>query len=283
MKKELQKKVDFAINLLQSAEKMAAKVNQPVEICYSGGKDSDVILELARMSGINYRALYKNTTIDPPGTIKHALDNGVEMLRPKKTFLELISKRGYPTRVTRYCCEVLKEYKTLDYAVTGVRRDESTKRAERYKEPEFCYHYSKNVTARQYLPILEWTKDDVAEFVEERNIKCHSLYYDEQGNFHPERRLGCMGCPLTSVKKRILEFKEHPGMIKLYLRGGRNFIDSHPNAKFAANIHNEYELFCMHLFCQNFEEFRMKFGKNLFDDGINCKEFLQDYFKIDLK
>ena len=65
MNEQLQKKVDFAIRLLQGAEKMAEKVGQPVEICYSGGKDSDVILELARMSGIKYRAIYKNTTIDP--------------------------------------------------------------------------------------------------------------------------------------------------------------------------------------------------------------------------
>ena len=54
MTPELQKKVDFAIKLLQAAEKMAEKKGQPVEICYSGGKDSDVILELAKMAGIKY-------------------------------------------------------------------------------------------------------------------------------------------------------------------------------------------------------------------------------------
>ena len=53
MTEELQKKVGFAIKLLQAAEKKAAEVGQPVEICYSGGKDSDVILELAKMFGIN--------------------------------------------------------------------------------------------------------------------------------------------------------------------------------------------------------------------------------------
>lgn len=108
MKEELRKKVDFAIKLLQGAEKMAAKVGQPVEIAYSGGKDSDVILELAKMSGINYRAIYKNTTIDPPGTIKHVREMGVEIMRPEKNFGQLIEERGLPTRIRRFCCSVLK-------------------------------------------------------------------------------------------------------------------------------------------------------------------------------
>ena len=61
MTKELQKKVDFAIKLLQSIPQ-----DGDIEISYSAGKDSDVILELAKMAGIPYRAIYKNTTIDPP-------------------------------------------------------------------------------------------------------------------------------------------------------------------------------------------------------------------------
>lgn len=58
---ELKKKVGQSIRLLQSV-----KTDGPIEVCYSGGKDSDVILELAKMAGINYRAIYKNMTIDPP-------------------------------------------------------------------------------------------------------------------------------------------------------------------------------------------------------------------------
>ena len=62
MNEQLKKKVDFAVRLLQSIPN-----DEPIEISYSGGKDSDVILELAKMAGIKYRAIYKNTTIDPPG------------------------------------------------------------------------------------------------------------------------------------------------------------------------------------------------------------------------
>ena len=224
MNEQLQKKVDFAIRLLQGAEKMAEKVGQPVEICYSGGKDSDAILELARMSGIKYRAIYKNTTIDPPGTIAHAKAMGVEVVEPKRNFLNIIAQHGYPSRRNRFCCSYLKEYKILDYAVVGVRRDESKKRADRYQEPEICRVYSKKVKARQYLPLLEWTSQDVADFINERGLKVHTLYYDEQGELHPERRLGCLGCPLAYRRHRIEEFKHYPGFVKLYLRGGAEIL-----------------------------------------------------------
>lgn len=173
---DYKRKIDFAINLLRSIPQ-----DGPIELSYSGGKDSDVILRLARMSGIKFRAIYKNTTIDPPGTIKHCKDNGVEILNPKHTFLELVAKKGRPTRFTRHCCSELKEYKVLDRAIQGIRREESAKRAERYKEPEFCRTYDKRNKVRIYLPILEWTKEDVARFVEEEGIQCHPLYYDRGG------------------------------------------------------------------------------------------------------
>lgn len=172
MRKDLQKKVDFAIKLLQSIPQ-----DGDIEISYSGGKDSDVILELAKMAGIPYRAIYKNTTIDPSGTIAHATEMGAEVIHPKKSFFQLISERGFPSRFARWCCSELKEYKICDRAVQGIRRSESLKRAERYKEPEICRVYSKKEKVKVYLPILEWTNEDVAEFIKERNIKCHPLYY----------------------------------------------------------------------------------------------------------
>lgn len=90
----LSKKVDMSIRLLQSIP----TDDGPVELSYSGGKDSDVILELAKMAGINYRAIYKNTTIDPPGTISHCKENGVEILQPKKSFFKMIQEKGFPSR-----------------------------------------------------------------------------------------------------------------------------------------------------------------------------------------
>lgn len=192
MEEQLQRKVDRAIKLLQSTCK-----DQQVELSYSGGKDSDVILELAKMAGINYRAIYKCTTIDPPGTIKHCLDNGVEIIRPKISFLQIIEKKGFPTRRARFCCECLKEYKVMDKAIQGIRCSESTKRAKYYKEPTMCRTYgSKKNYVDVILPILDFTDKDVEEFIKERGVKLHPLYYNEDGSLNVKKRLGCMGCPL---------------------------------------------------------------------------------------
>ena len=230
---ELQKKIDRAIRLLQS---IPLEKDEPVEVSYSGGKDSDVILQLVKESGIKYRAIYKNTTIDPPGTVAHAREMGAEVIMPKESFFDIVARRGFPSRYVRFCCSELKEYKILDRAVQGIRKSESLKRAKLYQEPEMCRTYKKGGKARIYLPILDWTDTDVAEFIADRGIKCHSLYYDESGNFHVERRLGCMGCPLASRKLRLEEFKKHPNLVKAWVRGGAKILLYSPQKPFGSCI-----------------------------------------------
>ena len=221
MTEELNKKVTQAIKLIQSASKIAADNGCPeIEVCYSSGKDSDVILELTKMAGVPYRAIYKNTGIDPRGSIQHAKENGVEIMKPKRKFIDLIAYHGMPSRRNRYCCQYLKEYKILDYAILGIRRDESNARKKRYNEPEQCRVYSKKEKVRQYFPILYWTKEDVLSFINERGIKLHQLDYDCEGHIDINKRVGCMACPMQSYGKRLEEFKKYPNMVKLYLRGG---------------------------------------------------------------
>ena len=189
---ELSKKVSDAIKIMQMY-----KGDDPIELSYSGGKDSDVILALAKEAGIPFRAIYKNTTIDPPYTIKHCKDNGVEVLAPKESFFSIIRRKGFPTRRARFCCEVLKEYKVLDNAIQGIRRCESTARNKRYKEPIICRMYNKKDHVNVFLPILDWSDKDVADFINAHQIKCHPLYY-QNGAFDVRRRLGCIGCPMAS-------------------------------------------------------------------------------------
>lgn len=109
MKPELQRKIDFAIKLLRSIP----TDDGPVEISYSGGKDSDVILELAKMAGIPYRAIYKNTTIDPPGTIKHCKEKGVEVFAPTINFFDLVKKKDVRQDVPDSAVNVLKNTRCL--------------------------------------------------------------------------------------------------------------------------------------------------------------------------
>lgn len=284
MNEILEKKVKRAIKLIQSASKLASEHGQPLECCFSGGKDSCVILELCKMANVNFRPIYKNTGIDVPGTIKFCKENNVEVMPPKKKFIDLIAYHGFPSRRNRYCCQYLKEYKILDYAILGIRRDESEARKERYKEPEQCREYSKKSKVRQYFPILDWTKDDVLEFINERGLKVHPLYYDDNGMIDVSRRVGCMCCPMASYGKRLSEFKKYPNMVKLYIRGGQQYLDNHPLSKIASLCHNAYQFFCLDVFCERSNaKFQEKFGATLFDDGVDCKEFLERYFNIKFK
>lgn len=278
MTEALQKKVDFAIKLLRSIP----TDDGPIEVSFSGGKDSEVILELAKMAGIPYRAIYKNTSIDPPGTIAHCKSKGVEVLAPTINFFDLVKQTGMPTRFRRICCSYLKEYKVCDRAVQGIRRSESVKRAKRYHEPEVCRTYPKKQKARIYLPILEWTDEDVAQFIAERGIKCHPLYYDEQGNFHVERRLGCIGCPLRSDIGKS-DFVKYPKFLKRLIASTQIFIDTHPAAKTAKDYGNAYNRVFRALFCNSTEQYKSLTTGGMFPEiAIDPKKFLEDYFKIDL-
>ena len=273
----LQKKIEQSIRLLQQVQK--AHPDEVIEIAYSGGKDSDVILQLAKEAGIRYEAIYKNTTIDPPGTIRHAQEMGATIIRPKRTFAELIQKKGAPTRFARFCCSELKEYKVRDVSVMGVRRSESAKRAERYSEPTQCRFYgSKKNHVEAVYPILEWTNEDVAEFISDRKIKCAPIYYDKEGIFHVERRLGCMCCPIASKKHRLDEFRKNPRMVRFYLRNMRIFRTTHPDAKTWKYFDSEYEQFAFQVFYQDLPI--KKFKQQMFD--TDWKKLLEDYFGIEL-
>lgn len=274
MTDELQKKVDRAIKLIQQA----GRDGQVVEVAYSGGKDSDVILELTRMAGIKYRAIYKNTTIDPPGTIAHAKENEAEILRPLHSFFEIIEEHGFPNRMKRFCCKYLKEFKVLDRSIMGVRRAESTKRAARYSEPTECRFYgSKKEHVEAFYPILDWTNDDVVNFVIERNIKLHPLYYRDNGTIEPTRRLGCLCCPLAYKPKRIQQFKEHPNMVKAYIRAGQSYMDKHPRVK--EKYSDVYTWFVRDVFYPDVPREWEQLNNGIFAPP-NYREFLENYFNI---
>ena len=272
------KKVARSIRLLQSIPTEEG----PIEVSYSGGKDSDVILELAKMAGIPFRAIYKNTTIDPPGTIKHCKAKGVEIIQPKLSFMQIVAKKGVPTRRARFCCSELKEYKVLDRAIQGIRRCESRARKERYKEPEICRVYDKNNKVKVYLPILDWTDADVERFVAERKIECHPLYYDQQGNFHVERRLGCIGCPMQSDNGKE-DYKQYPQLLKSLIKSVEVFFVTHPDCssqkKFSGNAYN---LVFHNLFCESYDDYVMKTAVDLWGGQLDCKAFLEEYFNITL-
>lgn len=61
-----------AIERIRLASDLSLKhYNKPLVCEYSGGKDSDVLLELFRMSGIPFEVHNSHTTVDAPQTVRH--------------------------------------------------------------------------------------------------------------------------------------------------------------------------------------------------------------------
>ena len=190
------------------------KTFEPTEGYYgafSGGKDSIVIKELARMSGVKIDWNYQHTTVDPPELVmfirEHHADVNVNY--PKLTMWKLIPKKLMPpTRIVRYCCAYLKESAGTGTVVTGVRWAESSKRSKRGMF-EHCLKDKK----KMYLhPIIDWSDAEVWEFIKQSGIPYCELY--DEGY----KRLGCIGCPMARARNREQDFERWPTYKKAYIR-----------------------------------------------------------------
>lgn len=203
----MEENVEKAIHRLRS--------HQPPEgyhLAFSGGKDSIVVLELAKLAEIRYKAYYCITTVDPPELIYFIRKNYPEVifLKPNTTMWELIPKKLFPpTRLVRYCCSELKEYAGAgEIVLTGIRWEESTKRAKR-RMVETCH---KDETKVYVNPIIDWTAWDVWRFIKDNNVPYPSLYDEGFG------RIGCIMCPMQGTKGMVRDAMRWPKFYKLYLK-----------------------------------------------------------------
>lgn len=56
-----------ALDRIHKASELSFKIyQQPLVVCYSGGKDSDVLLSLYEKSGVPFEVLHSLTTADAP-------------------------------------------------------------------------------------------------------------------------------------------------------------------------------------------------------------------------
>jgi phosphoadenosine phosphosulfate reductase len=215
----LDRKIEEAVDTLRMHEPMALRddPDHGYHLAYSGGKDSDVILELAKMAGVKFKAVYNVTTIDPPELIYYIRSKGrdVTWSRPEHSFFHMLAEiktNGPPTRLSRWCCEIYKESggkgKTK---IIGVRSEESRGRKARWRT------VVAGKDGATICPIVYWTDDDVWAFHSLRGID-HCCLYDE--GF---KRLGCVGCPMSSNRRR--EFDRWPGFERQWRRAVHRFWD----------------------------------------------------------
>lgn len=212
---------DKGIRFIQTVSK-SSKV--PLYAGNSGGKDSAVMEYLLRESGIKYISQYSNTTIDPPGTIGHIRKHypATQIIQPKETFYQLIERKGFPRRFSRFCCQYLKEINgSGKHTFLGIRAVESQKRAG--QEPIMCDTRSWMQGAQKIYPIYEWTNKDVWDFIELHDIPLAPCYH--KGS----TRLGCVACPLATPATRKFELSLYPRFYNVYKKAIEKGMQSHPH------------------------------------------------------
>ena len=239
-------KLDAAVKRLQTASEMSLYLyGKPLLLTYSGGKDSDACLEAAKIAGIPFEVQHSLTTADAPETVRHVRDKfraleleGIhcEITYPtykgqRTSMWDLIPRKLMPpTRLVRYCCEILKETAGRDrWIITGVRWAESASRkasrgiyeANGGRKAKIMLN-SDNDDLRQLTetcasknkrtvnPIIDWSDDEVWSLLRDRRVQCNPLYC-EFG------RVGCVGCPMASKSGREREFLRWPQYKRLYL------------------------------------------------------------------
>lgn len=228
----IQDKVQIAIDRLKAFEP-----SDGYYVAYSGGKDSEVVLDLVKKSGCKFDAHYNVTSVDAPETVYFIRNEHPEVIWdfPKytdgkvKTMWNLIPRqRTVPTMVMRFCCKELKESCGKGrITVTGVRWAEGTKRKatrglvnigdkktenitlnmdndDARRMVEQCYRTKKTLVN----PIIDWSDDEVWEYIKTNNLKYNPLY--DKGY----KRVGCIGCPMN--KDRQKDFERYPKIKDLY-------------------------------------------------------------------
>jgi phosphoadenosine phosphosulfate reductase len=247
-------KLQKAILRIQSAAEMAEAMGNNLILAYSGGKDSDVLLDIAIKSGVKFDVQHNHTTADAPQTVYHIREvfarlesQGIttKINYPKISMWDLIVHKGMPpTRLMRYCCSYLKE-RVFEgqHIMTGIRWHESTPRKGRglhetlnkdkekrivyydenddqHKLTDVCYKHHRVATN----PIIDWSDEEIWDYIKDYEIPMNPLY--SQGY----KRVGCIGCPMAG-KGVIKEFRDFPKYKQMYIRAFDRMIEKRRKAE----------------------------------------------------
>jgi phosphoadenosine phosphosulfate reductase len=219
-------------------------------LAFSGGKDSQTLYHMTQLAGVKFKGHMNLTSVDPPEVIRFVKKNypEVELIKPGKSiFQHAIEKQILPTMRIRWCCAEYKETAGAGkVTLIGIRKAESSRRAKRneveinnrkfsgdldgleeYRQEQKAKRMKRkskadgvnitNADEEQTLgcihgkesllisPIIYWTEQDVWEFLNDVVKVPHCSLYDE--GWH---RIGCIGCPMSSHKQKMLENERYP-------------------------------------------------------------------------
>lgn len=86
----------YSIESIREAHDHAVSLGMELCLSDSGGKDSGVLRRLMEKSGIPFHSVVSNTGLEYPEVIALAIRRGATVVRPKKSFLQVLEDHGYP-------------------------------------------------------------------------------------------------------------------------------------------------------------------------------------------
>lgn len=94
-------KIKATIKRIQVAAHIAERRGEVLTVCFSGGKDSQVMLHLFERAGVPFHAVYNVTTIDHPANVNFIRKNypQVEFVHPQLNFWQIVLKKYFQPRL----------------------------------------------------------------------------------------------------------------------------------------------------------------------------------------
>ncbi len=200
------------------------KQNEQMTVSYSGGKDSQVVLELVSQVLVpsDYVVIYTNTGMElqnNPQIVNEALmqyrakfpELQYMVAQANNDIVENWRTFGPPSRMHRWCCSVAKSIpfyvellkvsdKSSFIVFEGVRREESNAR----RNYERIASQVKHSMVKNVRPIIEWNDTEVYLYLFYRECTLNPLY--RKGL----TRVGCSICPYSSDWSEYIISKLHP-------------------------------------------------------------------------
>lgn len=168
---DLRKKIQHSVELIRKAEKLAL-IYDPENGFYntfSGGKDSQALYYIVKMSGVKFQTHMSLTSIDPADVIRFVKTQYPSVIRqkPQKSIYKKTVEIGIlPTMTKRWCC---REYKENGGAgkvkLVGVRSEESVRRSKRNEVEVSAKKFSGNIEE-----FKKWSKKQI-ERKKKRTLK----------------------------------------------------------------------------------------------------------------
>lgn len=301
---DLRNKIQHSVELIRKAEKLSL-IYDPKNGFYStfsGGKDSQVLYYIVKMSGVKFQTHMRLTSVDPADVVRFVKTQYPSVIRHKpqiSIYKKAVEKRILPTRTKRWCC---REYKEIGGAgkvtLIGIRSEESVRRSKRnevevsYKKfggniEEFKEWSNKQI---EHKKKRAFKNQDEFSVKNDNEVRCingkDSILISPIFNWtqkdvwyflnniikaphcklydEGQTRIGCIMCPMESLKQTQKDIEKYPYVKKKWIEAIKEMMGN-------GIFHHKYT--------DNPNATEDEIAENIFDYWINKESYNKWYAK----